>query len=83
LKGEVIHSAICFLGSNQHNLSVSSGNFLDLVFSNFAGASLDHVQYGLVHSDPFHPPFNIECSLPHRGNHQNSNFAFMRFPAGD
>jgi hypothetical protein len=63
LKGDAIHSATCLLGLNQHNLSVSGGNFLDLVFSNFAGLSLDHVQHGLVHSDPFHPPFIIECSL--------------------
>jgi hypothetical protein len=61
----------------------AAANFLDLVFSNFAGVSLDHVQYDLVHSDPFHPPYIIERSLPHRRDHQNSSFAFICFPAGD
>lgn len=83
LKGDVIHSATCFLNLNQHNHSVSGGNLLDLVFSNFVDISLDHVQYGLVHPDPYHPPFIIDCSIPQRRNHHNSNTVYRRFPAGD
>jgi hypothetical protein len=59
LKEDVIHSAISYLGLNQHNYSVSGLNLLDLVFffffSNFVDISLDHVKHGLVHPDPFHP----------------------------
>jgi hypothetical protein len=66
MKGDVIHSATCFLGLNQHNHSVSGSNLLDLVFSNSVDISLDHVDYGLVHSDQFHPPFIIDCSMSHR-----------------
>jgi hypothetical protein len=32
LKGDMIHSATCFLGLNQHNYPDSGSNFLDLVF---------------------------------------------------
>jgi hypothetical protein len=32
LKGDVIHSATCFLGLSQHNYSDSGSNLLDLVF---------------------------------------------------
>ena len=83
LKGEVIHSAACLLGLIQYNHSVGDRNLLDLVFSNFANISLEHVDYGLVQSDHFHPPFIIDCSLSHWRNNLNSVSAYRRFPAGD
>jgi hypothetical protein len=64
LKGDAIHSAICYLGLNQQNHSVKGSNLLDLVFSNFVDTSFDEVDHGLVHSDPFHPPFSIDRTIP-------------------
>jgi hypothetical protein len=32
IRGEVVHSAACFLGFSQHNLIIQNKNLLDLVF---------------------------------------------------
>jgi hypothetical protein len=66
LKGDMIYSAICFLGLNQHNYSDSSSNLLDPVFSKFSDLTFDHREYGLVQPDHFHSPFIIDCTMPVR-----------------
>jgi hypothetical protein len=73
LKGEAIHSATCFLGLSQYNHSVGNSNLLDLVCSNIANISLHHVEYGLVQSDHFHPPFIIDVSMSHWRNNTTSD----------
>jgi hypothetical protein len=83
LKGDVIHSAICYLGLNQHNHSVSGFNLLELVFDNFVDISLDYVEHGLVHPDPFHPRFIIDCTIQRWRNNQNCNTPYKRYSAGD
>jgi hypothetical protein len=83
LKGDVIHSATCFLGLIQHNYSDSGRNFLDLVFSNFADLTVDHPANGLVQLDNFHPPFIIECTMPVRRIKQNCNIFYKKFSAGN
>jgi hypothetical protein len=82
-KGDVIYSATCFLGLNQHNYSDSDSNLLDLVFSNFADLSFDHPEYGLVQPDHFHSPFVIGCTTPVVRSKQNCNISHKRFSAGD
>lgn len=59
LKEDLIHSAICFLGLNQHNYPDSGNTLTDLVFfsSNFADLSVDHAEYSLVQPDHFQPFF--------------------------
>jgi hypothetical protein len=66
LKGDVTHSATCFLGLSQHNYSDSGSNLLDLVFSSFADLTVDHPANRLVQPDNFHPRFIIDCTMPVR-----------------
>jgi hypothetical protein len=44
LKRESIHSATCFLGLSQHNYRDKGNTLLDLLFSNFAELSVNHVE---------------------------------------
>jgi hypothetical protein len=77
LKGDVIHSATCFLGLSQHNYSDSGSNLLDLVFPNFADLSVDHPDNGLVQPDNFHPPLYNDVQR----SKQNCNICYKRFSA--
>jgi hypothetical protein len=63
LKGDAIHSTICYLSLNQQNHPVKGSNLLDLVFSHFVDILFDYLDHGLVHPDPFHPPFIIDCTI--------------------
>jgi hypothetical protein len=83
LKGDVIHSAICYLGLNQQNHPVNGLDLLDLVFSNFVDISFDYVDHGLVHPDPFHTPFIIDCTIPLRRNNRNFNTPHKIYSVGD
>jgi hypothetical protein len=83
LKGDVIHSATCFLGLSQHNYCDSGSNLLELVFSNFADLTVDHPANGVVQPDNFHPPFIIDCIMPVRRIKQNCNILHKRFSAGN
>jgi hypothetical protein len=83
LKGDVIHSATCFLGLSQLNYSDSGSNLLDLVFSYFADLTVAHPVNGLVQPDNFHPPFIIDCSMPVRLTKQNCNILYKRFSSGN
>jgi hypothetical protein len=83
LKGNVINSAIFYLGLNEHNHPVNEFTFLDFVYSNFVYISLDYVDHGLVNPDHFQPPFIIDCTIPLRRKNQNFNTPCKRYAAGD
>jgi hypothetical protein len=86
LKGDMIHSAICFLGLNQHNYPDSGSNLLGFFIffpPNFADHSVDHAEYDPVQPDNFHPPLIIDCTMPVRRFKQNFNIFYKRFFAGD
>ncbi|PNF19791.1 hypothetical protein B7P43_G14658 [Cryptotermes secundus] len=83
LRGDVIYSAVCYLGFSQYNHPVNGLNLLDLVFSNFGNFSLISVDQGLVHPDPFHPPFIIDCKIPLRQSNQNFSTPCKLYSAGD
>lgn len=75
LKGDLVNSINYFLGLNQHNYADIGSNLLDLVFSNFADLSVDHVEYGLVQPDHFNP----QCQF----DFLNCNISYKRFSPGD
>jgi hypothetical protein len=56
---------------------------LILFFPNFVYISFDYLDHGLVHPDPFHPPFIIDCIIPLRRNNQNFNTPYKRYSVGD
>jgi hypothetical protein len=83
LKGDLIHSATCFLGLNQRNYPDNGSNLLGLVFSNFADLSVDHAEHGPVQPDHLRTPFIVDCEMPVRRCKQNFNISYERFSAGD
>jgi hypothetical protein len=84
LKGDLIHSATCFLGLNRHSYPDNGSNLLDIVFfsSDFAVLSVNHAEYGLLEPDHFHPPFIIDVAMSIRRCKQNSNISYKGISAG-
>jgi hypothetical protein len=83
---DLIHSATCFHGLNQHNYPDNDCNLLDLGFfftSNFADVSIDHAEYSPVQPDRFHPPFIIDCTMSVQRCKQYYNISYKRFSSGD
>jgi hypothetical protein len=48
LKGDMIHSAICFLEGNEHNYLDSGINLLDLIFTSFVDFIIDLAESDIV-----------------------------------
>jgi hypothetical protein len=60
IRGEVVHSAACFLGLSQHNLTIQNKNLLDLVFDNFSCVNITISNLDLVEPDTLHPSLVID-----------------------
>jgi hypothetical protein len=69
IRGDVVHSAACFLGLSQYNLTIQNKNLLDLVFANFSCVNVTISNLYLVEPDAFHPSLVIDLSstvvVPH------------------
>jgi hypothetical protein len=59
-RGEVVHSAACFLGLSQHNLTIQNKNLLDLDFANFSCVNVTISNLDLVEPDALHPSLVID-----------------------
>jgi hypothetical protein len=60
IRGEDVHSAACFLGLSQHNLTIQNKNLLDLVFANFSCVNVTISNLDLVEPDALHPSLLID-----------------------
>jgi hypothetical protein len=60
--GDVFHSAACYLGLSQHNLTIQNKNLLDLVFANVSCVNVTISNFDLVESDAVHPSLVIDLS---------------------
>jgi hypothetical protein len=55
IRGDVVHSAACYLGISQYNLTIQNKNLLDLVFANLSCVNVTISNLDLVEPDVFHP----------------------------
>jgi hypothetical protein len=62
IRGSVIHSAACYLGLSQYNLTIQNKNLLDLVFANFSCVNVTISNHSLVEPDAFHPSLVADLS---------------------
>jgi hypothetical protein len=62
IRGDVVHSAACYLGLSQYNLAIKNKNLLDLVFANFSCVNVMISNLNLVEPDAFHPSLVIDLS---------------------
>jgi hypothetical protein len=62
IRGDVVHSAACYLGLSQYNLTIQKNNLLDLVFANFFCVNVTISNFDLVEPDVFHPSLVIDLS---------------------
>jgi hypothetical protein len=62
LEGDVVHSAACYLGLSQHNLTIQNKNLLELVFANFSCVNVTISNLDLVEPDALHPSLVIDLS---------------------
>jgi hypothetical protein len=62
IRGDVVHSAACYLGISQYNLTMQNKNLLDLVFANFSCVNVTISNLDLVEPDVFHPSLVIGLS---------------------
>jgi hypothetical protein len=60
IRGDVVHSAACFLGLSQHNLAIQNKKLLDLVFANFSCVNVTISKLDLVEPDALHPSLVID-----------------------
>jgi hypothetical protein len=62
IRGDVVHSATCYLGLSQYNLTIQNKNLLDLVFANFSCVNVTISNLDLVEPDALQPSLVIDLS---------------------
>ncbi|PNF21153.1 hypothetical protein B7P43_G05118, partial [Cryptotermes secundus] len=83
LKGDSIYTSTCFLGLRQCVEAVDTANMLDLVFANFTDLKSVPADSGLVATDIYHPPLNIDVLLPNVNSNLKCEFSYQNFAAGN
>jgi hypothetical protein len=62
IRGDVVHSAACYLGHSQYNLTIQNKNLLDLVFANFSCVNVAISNLDLDERDALLPSQVIDLS---------------------
>jgi hypothetical protein len=88
IKGNLIHTTVCFLGLHQHNDAVPHSSVLESIFSNIKDLNISISNCSTINPDSYHPPVLLDCKLtldyPHISltphNYAQGNiFCFMVF----
>jgi hypothetical protein len=63
IKGNLFHTATCFLGLEQRNDTATHSALLELVFSNISNLSASISSFSVVTPDKYHPPLLLFFKL--------------------
>jgi hypothetical protein len=83
IRGDVVHSAACYLGLSQYNLTTKNKNLLDLVFANFSCVNVTISNFDVVEPDVFHPSMVIDLSSTIVSSHSQPTRLSRDYARGD